>query len=79
MSDPHPDERPVKKPVGASSVEHYFRNIIVLNHSLSEEGEAFRDSYVPTVGAERAKNHAILWVGCKMLRSPSLLQASCGL
>jgi hypothetical protein len=42
--------------------EHYFRNIIVLNQSLSEEGEAFRESHVPTVGAERAKDHAILWI-----------------
>jgi len=66
MSDPHRAERPEK--AGATSVEQYFRNIIVLNQALREEGEAFRDFHAPTVGAERAKDRAILWLGCNVLR-----------
>src|SRR5262249_45226982 len=74
MSDPHLAERPEKKTAGPPSVEHYFRNIIVLNQALSEGGEAFRDSHASTVGTERAEDHTILWLGCNVLRTPHLAQ-----
>ena len=57
------------------SLEAYFKNIIVLNQALSEEGQQFRDSHAQAEpGTSGSQDRAVLWLGCNVLRTPHLAQ-----
>jgi Fe-S oxidoreductase len=73
------EEKPVNaqdNKAPASSIETYFRNIVVLNQALSEGGPPHRDSHAQpqTAGDAAARERAVLWLGCNVLRTPHLAQ-----
>jgi Fe-S oxidoreductase len=74
MSNEEPSGARDKKRAG-SPMEAYFRNITVLNQALGESDEPFQDSHAaPQTGAVAARERAVLWLGCNVLRTPHLAQ-----
>ncbi|MGH7907227.1 MAG: heterodisulfide reductase-related iron-sulfur binding cluster [Candidatus Binataceae bacterium] len=71
MDDRKPHDTPAKQ--SADSLETYFRNIIVLNQAFAEQ--PFRDTHAETAAnLGQAPEHAVLWLGCNVLRTPHLAQ-----